>query len=86
MILCVINDFGFDVPGSSRLAFLVHVSCSSLVKKICRIAGNVLAIVVFHESNLIMFVNVHVPQGDDSSDFAKLGFLFCCARSMTRLS
>ena len=75
---------GVDVPGSSRLAFLV--SCSSLVKKVCRITGNVLAIVVFHESNLIMFVNLHVPQDDDSSDFAELGTLFCCARSITRLS
>lgn len=58
---------------SRRLAILVHVSLSKMVKKIHKVSVNILAIELLHDNRTMLFINVHMPQGATSgSEFCEL--------------
>lgn len=54
------------------MAFLVHLAYTSMIRKIYNASENILALEMSHENSLIMFLNVHMPQGDDAVQFDKL--------------
>lgn len=50
---------------SRGLAFLIHTSCQHLIHAITKVTYNILACEVQNAGDIIIVVNVHIPQGPD---------------------